>query len=192
MITFEYSCITSFCPRSFGLLKRFLQFLQFLQFWPTLSPKSGYKNVEILAYNGHFYMDWSLKFHLSYSLQRNLKVHFLALSSHFEKFWIIVLLCKLIWRKKMFNLPKQAKGWFAGSFCLELSSNASPSSKSSFSSSKSEGVSFKKQSKRLLLVRSSFSSSGSANWRLIFSRWERLLFRCSSSQATIRKQIDGY
>ena len=28
--------------------------------------------------------------HLSYSLLRNLKIHFLSLSSHFEKIWSIV------------------------------------------------------------------------------------------------------
>ena len=106
--------ITWFWGQSFVLLNRFLQFCNFSNIWSTLKPKSHYKNVKILAQNGHFLMDWSLKINLSNHLHRNSKIHFLTLTSHFENFWIIVL--SHFFEKKFvkltFLLKKILKSWF--------------------------------------------------------------------------------
>ena len=80
----------SVLPESWGLLKRFWWFGHFSTFWPTLEPKSYYKNVKIMLFKGQFQMDHLVNSHLSYSLLRNSKIHFLSLSSHFEKIWSIV------------------------------------------------------------------------------------------------------
>ena len=48
------------------------------------------KNVKILPSKGYFYIDWYVNFHLSYHLHGKLKIQFLTLTSHFEKFWSIV------------------------------------------------------------------------------------------------------